>query len=60
MNKSKLKPKRSSSSIEPNNKCTTNKKTLDFKDLCIEITRKKIDDLTLGKFVVNYFIVVKN
>ena len=58
MNESTLKRKRSPSTNEPNNKCTKYKKTLDFTDLCIDITRKKNDDLTLGKFVVNYFMVV--
>ena len=58
MNESTLKRKISPSTNEPNNKCTTIKKTLYFTDLCIDITRKKIDDLTLGKFVVNYLMVV--
>ena len=58
MNESTLKRKRSPSTNEPNNKYTTYKKTLDFTDLCIDITREKNDDLTLGKFVVNYLMVV--
>ena len=52
MNKSTLKRKRSPSTEEPNNKCITNKKAHNFGDLCIETTRKQIDDLKLGKFVL--------
>ena len=59
MNISTLKRKRDSLTIEPNNKCTTNNKTVNFKDLCKEITRKQIDVLQLGKFVVRNFSVVK-
>ena len=59
MNKSTLKQKRDTSTIEPNIKCTTNNKTLNFKNLCKEITRKQIDVITVGKFVVNNFIIVK-
>ena len=59
MNKSTLKQKRDTSTIEPNIKCTTNNKTVNFKDLCKEITRKQIDVLKLGKFVVRNFSVVK-
>ena len=59
MNESILIQKRIASTNGPNNKCTTSKKSLNFTDLCIEITRQKIDDLTLGKFVVNYRMVVK-
>ena len=59
MNESTLKRKRSPSTNKLNNKFTTYKKTLDFTDLCIDITRKKNDDLTLGKFVVNYLMVIK-
>ena len=55
MNERRLKRKRSSTTIEPNKMGTTDEKTLNFTDLCIEITRKKIDDLTLGKFLLKVF-----
>ena len=60
MNKSTLKRKRSPSTEEPNNKCITNKKAHNFGDLCIETTRKQIDDLKLGKFVINILKAIKN
>ena len=60
MNESTLKRKRSSSTIELNKKGTTDEKTLNFTDLCIEITRKKIDDLTLSKLVIKSRIVILN
>ena len=54
-----LKRKKNSSTMEPNKKCTINNKILGFQDLCKEITRQQIDDLTLGKFVVRNLSVVK-
>ena len=54
-----LKRKKDSSTIEPYNKCTTNNETLGFQDLCKEITRQQIHDLTLGKFIVRNLSVVK-
>ena len=59
MNISTFKRKRDSFTIQPDRKCTTNNKTVNFKDLCKEITRKQIDVLKLGKFVVRNFSVVK-
>ena len=59
MNERRLKRKRSSTTIEPNKMGTTDEKTLNFTDLCIKINRKKIDDLTLGNFVVKSLKVVK-
>ena len=59
MYESTLKRKRSSSTTEPNKMGTTDEKTLNFTDLCIKINRKKIDDLTLGNFVVKSLKVVK-
>ena len=51
MNKSTLKRKGVSPTIEPYSKCTTNTKTLCFQDLCKEITSQRIDVLKLGKLL---------
>ena len=59
MNERTLKRKRGSTTMEPNKMVTTDEKKLNFTDLCIEIIRKKIDDLTLGKFFVKSLRVVK-
>ena len=55
-----LKRKRVLSTIEPYNKCTTNKKTLSFQNLCKKITRQRIDVLKLGKLVVKNLKAIKH
>ena len=59
MNLRSLKQIKNLSTIEQNKKCKINNKILGFQDLCIEITRQQIDDLTIGKFVVRNLSVVK-
>ena len=53
MIKSTLNKKDFSSTNGTHIKCTTNNKTLSFKDQCKENTRQQFDDLKLGKFVTN-------
>ena len=43
MNISLLKRKRDSLTIEPKKMFTTNNKTVNFKDMCKEITKKQIE-----------------
>ena len=40
-------------------KCTTNNKTLSFKDQCKSNTKQQFDDLKLGKLVYNNLISAK-
>ena len=39
--------------------CTTNNKTLSFKDQCKENTRQQIADLKFGKYVISNLVAVK-
>ena len=59
MNKSTLKRKEVSLTIELDNKCTTNNEGLSFQNLCKEITRQQIDVLKLGNFVIKNLIAFK-
>ena len=59
MTKSTLKKKRVLSTNGLPNKCSTNVETLIFKDQCRENTRKQIEALKLGKFVVNGYMTIK-
>ena len=59
MIRSTLKKKGVSLTNRLHKKFTKNIKTFSFEDQCKENTRKKFDDLKLGKFVVNSFIAVK-
>ena len=59
MNKSKIKRKWVSSTIEPFSKCITNKETISFQDLCKEITSQQIVFLKLGRYVAKNLIIVK-
>ena len=58
MNLSTLKRKRESLAIQSNKNCTKINKTVNFKDVCKEITRKQIEVVKLGKFVVKNLLEV--
>ena len=59
MNKTTIKRKQVSSTIESYKKCTKINKTFGFQDLSKKKIKQPVDDSKLGKFNVNNLMVVE-